>query len=172
MICPICAHDNLPGNEHCTTCYHVLTPYDSPTARDRIEQSLMEDRVDGLPPAPPPTTIRPTTTVREAIGLMLAHNVGALLVVDDAGRLAGIFSERDLLKRVAGVHEPYADLPVGPFMTPRPEAVAPSDTLNFVLHKMAGGGYRHVPVLDAGRPVRVLSVRDMLRHITRLCKDG
>jgi CBS domain-containing protein len=55
-------------------------------------------------------------------------------------------------------------------MTPRPETVAPTDTLNVVLHKMDGGGYRHLPVVHNGKPVCVLSVRDMLRHITRVCK--
>ena len=46
------------------------------------------------------------------------------------------------------------------------------DTLAFALHKMDVGGYRHLPILREGRPVGVLSVRDMLRHITRLCKDN
>jgi CBS domain-containing protein len=71
---------------------------------------------------------------------------------------------------VAGLHEDYADLPVSQFMTTKLETVSPTHTLAFVLHKMDGGGYRHVPVLDEGRPVAMISVRDMLRHITRLCK--
>ena len=45
------------------------------------------------------------------------------------------------------------------------------DTLAFALHKMDGGGYRHLPVLKDGQPLGMISVRDMLRHITRLCKD-
>ena len=65
----------------------------------------------------------------------------------------------------------YAELPIGRFMTQRPETVTTTDTLNFVLHKMDGGGYRHVPVLEAGRPVSMLSVRDMLKHLTRLCRE-
>ena len=56
-------------------------------------------------------------------------------------------------------------------MTPNPETVRPTDTLAFVLHKMDGGGYRHLPVLKDGQPLGMISVRDMLRHITRLCKD-
>jgi CBS domain-containing protein len=170
MICPTCGHDNLPGVEQCGNCQHDLTPLDRPCADNRVERHLMEDQVESLTPHPP-MTIAPTATVRQAIDLMLAHNVGALLVIDDAGKLLGIFSERDLLKKVAGVHEQFAELPVNRFMTPRPEAVTASDTLNFVLHKMDGGGYRHVPVLEGGRPVSMLSVRDMLRHITRLCRE-
>ncbi len=170
MICPTCGHDNLPGVESCGNCQQDLSPLDRPCADNRVERHLMEDEVHSLTPRPP-MTILPGTTVRQAIDLMLAQNVGALLVVDERGVLLGIFSERDLLKKVAGVHETYAELPVNRFMTPRPEAVTPGDTLNYVLHKMDGGGYRHVPVLDEGRPVSMISVRDMLRHITRLCKE-
>ena len=60
---------------------------------------------------------------------------------------------------------------VGAFMTRNPECVDAGDSLAFALHKMDVGGYRHVPVLNEGRPAAVLSVRDMLRHITRMCKD-
>ncbi len=93
-------------------------------------------------------------------------------MVDDKGKLLGIFTERDLLKKVAGIHVLYADMPVRSFMTYKPVTLAASDSLAFALHKMDGGGYRHVPVLDKGKPIGVVSVRDMLRHITRLCKDA
>jgi CBS domain-containing protein len=102
----------------------------------------------------------------------LYRDIGALLVVNETGQLLGIFSERDLLTKVAGMHETYADLPVGDFMTAKPETVTESDTLDFALHKMDGGGYRHLPVLTDGQPSGVISVRDMLRHITRMCKDS
>ena len=57
-------------------------------------------------------------------------------------------------------------------MTPRPECVKTTDTLNFVLQKMDAGGYRHVPVLQEGKPVSIISARDMLRFVTRLCRDA
>ena len=171
MICPICGATNLPGQEMCGNCQHDLTRYDQPYPRDRVERSLMEETVAVLP-LHAPTTVPYDTTLREAIGRMLDANVGAVLVVDGAGRLTGILSERDLLEKVAGIHELYADMPVGRFMTARPETVAPTDTLNFALHKMDAGGYRHVPVVEDGRPVSVVSVRDMIRHITRLCKEA
>src|SRR5947209_13221164 len=171
MICPSCGATNLPGQEMCSNCQHDLTRYDQPYPRDRVERSLMEDTVSVLPPHPP-TTVSPDTPLRDAIGRMLQENTGAVLVVDTAGRLVGILSERDLLRKVAGVHEPYAELPVSQFMTARPECVAPTDLLNFALHKMDAGGYRHVPVAENGKPVSVVSVRDMIRHITRLCREG
>src|SRR5262245_36449857 len=139
MICPSCGHDNLPGNETCSLCQQSLTPLDFPCAGSRVEKSLMCDQVAVLPPKPV-VTIGAETTIREAIDLMLEKNVGAVFVVDAAGKLLGIFSERDLLKRVAGLIDNPLDQPVGPYMTPRPVAVARHDTLNYVIHKMDGGG--------------------------------
>jgi CBS domain-containing protein len=147
-----------------------MTQLDLPTPHDRIERSLMEDPVSALKPRKP-VTVLSTTRVGDAIQMMLANNFGALLVVDGAGRLMGIFSERDLLRKVAGLHADYATQPVSRFMTAKPETVTATDTLAFVAHKMDVGGYRHLPVLENGRPVGVISVRDMLRHITRLCRD-
>jgi CBS domain-containing protein len=170
MICPTCGWDNLPGNEECVNCLQDLTAVDRPMAQNRIERSLMEDQVRALRPKKP-LTIRPTTPIQAAIQAMLASDVGALLVTDDNGKLLGIFSERDLLTKVAGLHENYALLPVRDFMTPNPETVGIDDTLNFALHKMDGGGYRHLPVVSEGKPLGVVSVRDMLRHIVRLCKS-
>jgi CBS domain-containing protein len=171
MICPSCGCTNLPGQETCSNCEQDLTKWDLPQPRDRVERSLMEEPVAVLP-THAPTTVLPDTPLADAIARMLEGNIGAVLVVDAAGLLVGILSERDLLKKVAGIHEAYGTLPVSRFMTARPETVAPTDKLNFVLHKMDAGGYRHVPVVENGRPISVVSVRDMIRHITRLCKEG
>ena len=168
MICPNCGYDNLPGSEECGSCQQDLTQLDRPTAYNRVERSLMEDAVAVLQPRQP-VTVRPDTTVREAIQIMLGRDLGALLVVGPDGGLLGIFSERDLLTKVAGMHEPYAELPVREFMTPNPETVTATDTLAFALHKMDVGGYRHLPVVADGRPVGILSVRDLVRHLTRIC---
>ena len=168
MICPTCGHDNLPGSAQCANCLHDLTQWDRPTARDRVELSLMADSVSTLKPRPP-ETLPLTATVGEAIRHMLARDVGAVLIVDAGGQLAGIFSERDLLTKVAGTAD-YAEAPVSTFMTPRPETVRETDSLAFVLHKLDSGGYRHLPVAKNGLPVGMISVRDVLRHITRLCK--
>ena len=57
-----------------------------------------------------------------------------------------------------------------PFELIDAEAIA-EDTLAFALHKMDVGGYRHVPIVDEGRPTGALSARDLLRHIVKLCKE-
>lgn len=171
MICPNCGEDNLPGSEECTRCGQDLTQLDRPVAHDRIERSLMEDPVSVLEPRRP-ITITPQTTVRQAVQTMLAHDLGALLVVDHQDALQGIFSERDLLAKYAGVQGESPDSPVERFMTPRPETVSVTDSLAFALHKMDVGGYRHLPVVHEGQPIGVISVRDMLRHFTQLCQDS
>src|SRR5262249_61532747 len=130
MICPNCGYDNLPGNEECAHCQQDLTQIDRPIAQNRVEHSLMEDPVSVLHPKPP-VTIRPDTIVQAAIQVMLEHDIGALLVVDSKGKLLGIFSERDLLKKVAGLHEDYADLPAAGVMTPTPQTGHATDTLPF-----------------------------------------
>jgi signal-transduction protein with cAMP-binding, CBS, and nucleotidyltransferase domain len=170
VICPTCGYDNLPGNETCSYCEQALTLLDLPTPHSQVERSLMEDPVSTLHPRPP-ITVAVAAPVREAVRFLLDRNIGALLVVNDHGRLVGIFSERDLLKKIAGIHENFGELTVGDFMTPNPETVAPSDPLNFALHRMDIGGYRHMPVVEAGLPIGMISVRDMLRHITTLCQE-
>lgn len=170
MICPNCGQDNLPGNETCSNCEQDLTKLDRPMPHTAVERTLMEDAVRKLHPKPP-ITITHTATVRQAIELMLDRNIGALLVVDDSKKLLGIFSERDLLKKIAGIHENLGDLRITDFMTPNPETVRPTDPLNFALHRMDIGGYRHMPIVENDRPTGVISVRDMLRHITGHFKE-
>lgn len=171
MICPNCGYDNLPGSEECSSCLQDLTQLDRPVASNRVERSLMEDPVGPIC-SRQPICVRSTATVQDAIQAMLGPEVGAVLVVNEEGKLIGIFSERDLLVKVAGHPLPLDRLQVADFMTPDPETVSSSDSLAFALHKMDVGGYRHLPVVRGCLPEGVVSVRDMLRHIVKLCKDG
>lgn len=171
MICPSCCHKNLPGDEVCRHCKQPLALFDLPHPENQIERSIMYDQVTALKQHPP-VTIGESATIGQAMTLMTSSNVGAVLVVDGEGNLTGIFSERDLLKKVVGLEAGFEKLPITQFMSPRPESVATTDTLNFVLQKMDAGGYRHVPVLENGKPVSIVSARDMLRFLTRLCKEA
>ncbi len=145
-----------------------MTQLDRPVAQNRLERILMEDPVSALKPRAAVVTC-PRATVGEALDRMLQANLGALLVVDDDGKLCGIFSERDLLTRVAGLSDSWEAIPIADVMTRNPETVQLTDTLDFALQKMDVGGYRHLPVVTDGKPVGVISVRDMMRHLTRLC---
>ena len=67
---------------------------------------------------------------------------------------------------------PLGDRPVSEFMTTQVESLPPTAKIAFAAHRMNHGGYRHVPVLENGKPVSIISARDMLRFLTRLCKEA
>jgi CBS domain-containing protein len=90
---------------------------------------------------------------------MVDRNVGAVLVLED-GRLAGIMTERDLMRAVAaGLRE---ETIVGECMTAHPDTIAPDDTIEHAAVLMIHGGYRHLPVVDGDDVVGVLSIRDLV----------
>jgi CBS domain-containing protein len=160
----------LPGADWCVWCQFDLAAVDRPAPSDRVEASLMTEPVAVLGPRSP-VTVREDADLGRAVKAMIGGKVGAVLVIDPAGHLVGILTERDFLTKVAG-SDGFADLPVAAFMTRHPETVGPDDSLATALGKMAGGGYRHLPVVAAGRPVGVVSVRDVLAHIVKLCRDS
>jgi signal-transduction protein with cAMP-binding, CBS, and nucleotidyltransferase domain len=168
MICPRCLYDNIPGVDNCAWCVFDLAPLDVPVGQDRVERLLLDDQVADLAPREP-VMVPTDTEVGTAIGTLIDEEVGAVLVVDPAGLLVGILSERDLLTRMDD--PPDRSVCVQRVMTPNPETVTLIDTLAFALFKMDTGGYRHLPVVEAGRPVGMISVRDLMRHVTRLCRE-
>lgn len=171
MYCPACGHDkNPPGADECANCRLPLTHLDAPAPNGPVEASLMSDPVSVLDPRPP-LTVPADATLGDAVRRMAAGRTGAVLVTGPAGELVGILTERDFLTKVAG-QPGFEALPVSRFMTPDPETVAPTDVLAYALGKMDAGGYRHLPVVSAGKPVGVISVRDVLRHLTAVCPDG
>jgi CBS domain-containing protein len=101
-------------------------------------------------------------TVSEAAQMMQKRNLGAALVVDDQGHLAGIFTERDALFRVLAPARDPAKTRIAQVMTKKPRAVAPDKPVGYALHMMYEGGFRHVPVVENGRPVGMVAARDAL----------
>lgn len=168
MICPTCGSTNLMGADTCAGCGADLTAFDRPQSADAVESSLLADTVSNLRPRPP-VCVPPAAGVGEAMRVMTREGVGAVLVTHPDGRLAGILTERDFLTKIAG-DEAAAARTVGEFMTANPVTVRPSDPLAFAVRQMNAGNYRHLPVVDDGRPVGVISVRDVLRHVLALCR--
>ena len=102
--------------------------------------------------------------VAAAVDALREHQVGCLLVTH-AGRLVGVFTDRDLLTRVLAVGLPL-HTPLRECMTAKPVTVAPRDSVRTALQRMQTGGYRHLPVVDeVGRPVGVLSAKRIVRYI-------
>ena len=102
-----------------------------------------------------------TDNVREAAKMMADKNVGAVAVLD-SGRLVGIFSERDLLKRVVASGLDPARTQVGTVMTKELVVGRPGDDINDALQKMHSIGCRHLPVVDSGNLIGMISLRDLL----------
>jgi CBS domain-containing protein len=101
------------------------------------------------------------TSVADAARMMKSHKVGAILVVDD-GRLVGIFTERDGLYRVIAEQRDVRKTLLSEVMTPNPQSVHPDDPFPRALHMMHAGGFRHVPVVEDGAAIGMVSARDAL----------
>ena len=132
----------------------------------RLGERILNARIGELGP-PVAVTVPDSAAISDAIRVMLDRRLGALLV-EREGRVVGIFTERDVLGRVvlSGVDH---GRPVSDVMTADPEMLALDDDVAFALNRMIVGGYRHIPLKDeAGKTVRMLSVRDVVGFIDSL----
>jgi CBS domain-containing protein len=107
-------------------------------------------------------TIRPDQTVREAVRLLAEQRIGALVVTDAAGAVHGILSERDVI-RTAAVDDAVLDRAVGDVMTRRVIVGAPSDDLMAVANTMLEKRFRHLPIVEDGRLIGMISIGDVLK---------
>ena len=108
-----------------------------------------------------PVTASADMTVADAAYLMKERHVGALLVMNE-DRLAGIFTERDALFRVIAEGRDPAATRLADVMSANPRTIAPDRPFGHALHMMHEGGFRHVPVVEDGRPLGMISARDAL----------
>jgi CBS domain-containing protein len=128
-----------------------------------LTRNIKIDSVSRLNP-PEPLRVTPTSSVAEAVAAMREAGVGYVLVCEGE-RLRGIFTERDLMRRVLAEGKPLT-LPVSSCMTPDPVVVSCKDPVSAALRRMEEGGYRHLPVVDeAGHVVGMLSVKRIVRYL-------
>lgn len=106
-------------------------------------------------------TAAATITLGEAARLMKERHVGAIMVVDD-GKLAGVFTERDALFRVLAEGRDGQTTQLAEVMTRNPQTIHPDRPFAHALHMMYEGSFRHVPVVEDGRPIGMVSARDAL----------
>jgi CBS domain-containing protein len=105
-------------------------------------------------------SVEPAQPIREVAQRMVERNLGAVLVLD-SGRLAGIMTERDIMRAVAsGLH---GDAVVADYMSKDPETIEPDDTTAHAAVLMIHGGFRHLPVVERDNVVGILSIRDLVR---------
>jgi CBS domain-containing protein len=128
-----------------------------------LAKNLKIDSVSRLGPSPP-RQVHPTHTVAEAVALMRREKCGCVLVCE-GDRLLGIFTERDLMRRVLAAGKPLS-LAVQECMTPDPVVVSPRAPISMAVRLMEEGGYRHLPVVnETGKPVGVLSVKQIVHYL-------
>jgi CBS domain-containing protein len=117
-----------------------------PAARDQMSRDLL--------------TVEAALPLAEVAERMVAREVGAVLVLD-GDRLAGILTERDVLRAVArGIRD---DAVVRDWMTTDPETIEPDETTEHAATLMMHGGFRHLPVVEGDEVVGILSIRDLMR---------
>ena len=118
----------------------------------RLVSDLMASQVQSLPGS---------ASVQEAARLMSERRIGAVLVVE-AGRLEGIFTERDVICRVMAAGLNSETTPLREVMTPDPQTAIPPMKAVAALLKMRDGGFRHLPVVEDGEIKGIISMRDFI----------
>lgn len=165
MICPSCGYDNIEGADRCEECVTSLRQFDVPGARSQgLARSVMEDDLRELDQEI--LEVTSDTPAIEAVFKMRTSRVGCALVVDN-GKLVGIFTERDVLNKLAGKTAQSHTTAVKELMSPNPESLRETDSVATALSKMSLGRYRHIPVLKADGSYSVTSIKHVLKYIAK-----
>ena len=114
---------------------------------------LLDEKTEAL------ETVAPKTSVRRAIDRMNERHIGSVLVMEGE-RLVGIFTERDVMRAVASEFDAEHHQ-VGGFMTSDPTTIGPEAEVHEGLSSMFAFGFRHMPVVEGGRVVGMVSMRDL-----------
>ena len=104
-------------------------------------------------------TVSPATTVGEAVALMAQYRIGSTIVMDGS-RLVGIFTERDTVRAISQSHDAPAH-EVSSWMTRDPMTAQPDDEVEAALDTMLSRGFRHLPVVEDGEVIGIVSIRDL-----------
>ena len=162
VICPSCGAENIEGVDTCENCHSDLRSLDVPDtfqvgSESDLAQVLGEVRLSR------PQTVSPGTSVADVIAVLRREPSGAVVIVDE-DRVLGIFTDRDVLKRVAGKAETLSH-PISRHMTPDPVLLRDTDSMATALNKMGDGGFRHIPMLSDGKLAAVVTGRDIMQWL-------
>lgn len=118
-------------------------------------------------------SVHPDATLRDAVVELRDRRVGALVVTDEAGALVGILSERDIVRKLADTPGQTLPQKVSGVMTSKVVTCAPQDALISVLKQMSAGRFRHMPVVDDGKTVGMVTIGDVINHrLTQLEQEA
>jgi CBS domain-containing protein len=109
-------------------------------------------------------TIHPDSTVRDLLDQLAEHKVGALVVSAGEDTIDGIVSERDVVRRLHAQGASVLDSPVRAIMTSQVRTCSPSETVESLMVLMTEQRFRHVPVVEDGRLIGIVSIGDVVKH--------
>jgi CBS domain-containing protein len=163
MRCPSCDTENIQGAALCEDCGLDLAGLDTPEAGAGFAGRLTSDEISELEIVSP-LTIDADASVREAIELLRREHHGCVLI-EDGGKLTGIFTERDVLTRVVKQGLDVDAVKIREVMTADPYTLESVDPPVFAIHKMVTEGFRHMAIMDGTKLRGFISVRNVLRYI-------
>jgi CBS domain-containing protein len=109
-------------------------------------------------------TVSPTMGTEEAVRFLADNKIGAVIVTDAGGKIAGILSERDIVRAVASKGAASLTAPISSIMTSKVTTCGEDHTINQVMELMTNGRFRHLPVEKDGKLVGVISIGDVVRR--------
>lgn len=118
-------------------------------------------------------TIEPTATLSAAVKLLAERRIGALVVTGADRRMIGIVSERDIVRALAQSGAGVLGTPVSEVMTRKVVTCSENETLRDLMERMTAGKFRHIPVVDQGRLVGIISIGDVVkRRVEQMERDA
>jgi CBS domain-containing protein len=109
-------------------------------------------------------TIEPTADLAAAVKLLSAHRIGAVVIRGAGGRLAGILSERDIMRAISEHGAAALTLPVSQVMTRNVATCGEDDRIASIMERMTEGKFRHMPVVDKGELIGLVSIGDVVKQ--------
>jgi CBS domain-containing protein len=109
-------------------------------------------------------TIKPEQSVTDLLDLLAEYKVGALVVSADGNVVEGIVSERDIVRRLQEIGPELLQAPVRDIMTAQVQVSSPDTDLDELMRVMTTGRFRHVPVIESGQLVGIISIGDVVKH--------
>lgn len=158
--CRFCGFDNPVGGDNCENCGAELNE-GVPEPVSEFEGGFLGTRLSQLATSGW-LRLEQDVPALEAVGRMKSESADCVLVTH-RGELAGIFTDRDAMLKLAGRRPPGPTLREA--MTPDPDVLLAGDTVAMAIHRMAVGGLRHIPLVHPDGSVTVVAARDLFRHL-------
>ncbi|MCY4034314.1 MAG: CBS domain-containing protein [Hyphomicrobiales bacterium] len=109
-------------------------------------------------------TLEGSTTLEDAIAALVRERIGAVVILDSREQIAGVFSERDAVRAISKEGAAVLSKPISELMTRKVVSCSMEDTHDQLLEKMTQGRFRHLPVVEGGRLIGIISIGDVVKH--------